>query len=395
MTEEDKEVRKTEPVREEEKDTKKVELNNEEEGESIPLKLAKRLMTISLVSGLIGGLGGGYLALRYLPQGLLPAERQVVLQENSAVIDVIEKTSPSVVSISARTNRVNIFGLRSIETGAGTGIILSEDGLILTNKHVVPENSTFSVFTADGKEHEARVVARDPLNDIAFLRIDARGLKPAEIGDSSSIEVGQKVVAIGNALGRFKNTATEGIVSGLGRPITAGSEEGTEDLVNLIQTDAAINPGNSGGPLVNLSGQVIGVNTAIAGNAQNIGFAIPINEVKVAIDSVKAEGRIIRPYLGVRYVPLTKEFATANNLKVSEGAYISTGDEPGVIPGGPADKAGLREGDIITHVAGTKVDDKNSLGALIGRHKVGDRVELTIKRGDGETKITVTLEEAR
>lgn len=366
----------------------------DEDRESIPLQLAKRLMTLSLVAGLVGGLGGGYAALRWFPQ-VLPEERQVILQENSAVIGVVKNTSPSVVSITTRTSSVNLFGFRSIQSGAGTGLIITEDGLILTNKHVVPENGSFTVFLSDGAEHEAKVVARDPLNDIAFLRIEAKGLKPAELGDSSALEVGQRVVAIGNALGRFKNTATEGIVSGLGRPITAASEEGDEDLVNLIQTDAAINPGNSGGPLVNLSGQVIGINTAVAGDAQNIGFAIPINEIKAAIDSVKSSGRIIRPYLGVRYVPLTKTFAAANDLKVSEGAYIATGDQPGVIPGGPADKAGLKEGDIITHVAGTKIDDKNSLTALIGRHKVGDKIELTILRGEKEEKVQATLEEAR
>lgn len=364
------------------------------EQESIPVKLVKRLVTLSLAAGLVGGLGGGLVAMRWLPQ-IIPSERQVVLQENSAVIGVVKNSSPSVVSITVRTNSVNFFGFRSIQTGAGTGLIVTADGLILTNKHVVPENSTFSVFTADGKEYEAKVVARDPLNDVAFLKIDAKGLKAAELGDSSTLEVGQRVVAIGNALGRFKNTATEGIVSGLGRPITAGSEEGAEDLVNLIQTDAAINPGNSGGPLVNLSGQVVGINTAVAGDAQNIGFAIPINEIKAAIDSVKAEGRIVRPYLGVRFIPLTREFATANNLKTSEGAYIASGGDPGVIAGSPADKAGLKEGDTITRVGAEKVDERNSLTALIGRHKVGEKVELTVMRGDKEMKIGVTLEEAR
>jgi serine protease Do len=362
-------------------------------------KLVKRLVSISLVVGLVGGAMGGYMVVRYLPDSISTDRRQVVLEENSAVVDVVKKVSPSVVSITTSTTGVDpFFGRVTQAEGAGTGIILTEDGLILTNNHVASSNVTeFSVFTSDGKEHRgARVVARDPAKDVAFIRINAKGLKPAEIGDSGSLVVGQKVIAIGNALGRFQNTATEGIVSGLGRPISAGGGlERPVDLDNLIQTDAAINPGNSGGPLVNVSGQVVGINTAIVGGAQNIGFAIPIKEVEAAISSVKSQGKIVRPYLGVRYLQVTREFANRNNLKIEHGAYIVGGQgDLAVLPGSPAAKAGLREGDIILKFGDNEVNERNSLSSLISKQKVADKVRLTILRDEREQTVEVTLEEA-
>jgi serine protease Do len=271
----------------------------------------------------------------------------------------------------------------------------------MTNKHVVADTAaTYTVVTADGKQLTgAKVVARDPINDVAFIRVTASGLPAAAIGDSSAVKVGQRVVAIGNALGQFQNSVTSGIISGLGRPVVAGDSStgtATESLSNLFQTDAAINPGNSGGPLLNLDGQVIGINTAVAGqNAQNIGFAIPINDVKAQIDSVKSQGKIVRPYLGVRYVQLTKAVATANNLKVSDGAWLK-GDaqNPAVIPNGPAAKAGLKDGDIITKVGNDTITPTNSLQALVGKHKVGEKVTLTIIRDGNQQTIDVTLEEA-
>jgi serine protease Do len=322
-----------------------------ESKKTISYTLVRRIITLSVLFGILGGFTGGFLIIRYAPSVIPVDKQQVILQENSAVVDVVKKASPSVVSITTRTNIRSFFGNRTQE-GAGTGVIVTDDGLILTNKHVVPNDaSTFSVFTDDGKEYkDAKVVARDPQNDIAFVKINARGLKPAELGDSKSVVVGQRVVAIGNALGQFQNTVTQGIISGLGRPVVAGDELGAdaEQLENLFQTDAAINPGNSGGPLVSLTGQVIGINTAVAGG-ENIGFAIPINDAKIAFESYKSRGKITRAYLGVRYIPITKEFAAQNNLPVSEGAYVSGSDQvPAVVPDSPASKAGLREGDIIT-----------------------------------------------
>ncbi len=247
---------------------------------------------------------------------------------------------------------------------------------------------------ADGSELEdVRVIGRTPENDsldVAFLKIqnlEGKKLTPAEIGDSGKVVVGDLVVAIGNALGQFNNTVTSGIISGFGRSVVA-SEDGTsataENLNDLFQTDAAINQGNSGGPLVNLDGQVIGINTAVAGEGQNIGFAIPINDVRGLIKQVLETGKFERPYLGVRYVRLTPDAAKDLNLDIERGAYVPEGGEDGqssVVQGGPADKAGIREKDVITAIDGTKLDEKHSLNNLIGQHSVGDTVRVTVLRG--------------
>lgn len=362
----------------------------------LPAGLVKKIVAISLVFGLAGGAAGSWLFSNY-GQELKPQSKTALVRETSAIIEVAKKVSPSVVSITVQTSGVDIFGFRRDGRGAGTGIIVSSDGLILTNKHVVSGAGSLSVFTSDGKEYkDAKVVAVDSTNDIAFVRIEAKGLTPAELGDSAAVIVGQKVVAIGNALGQFQNSVTEGIISGLGRPVVAGDETGSEQLENLFQTDAAINPGNSGGPLVNLDGQVIGINTAIAGDAQNIGFAIPINEAVPLIDSVKATGKISRPFLGVRYIPITKDFAARNNLSVDEGAYVTgSGQDLAVIPASPAAKAGLREGDIITKVGSDKIDKNHSLTALVAKHKIGVSVTITFLRDGKQQTASATLEEAK
>lgn len=364
---------------------------------TLPYTLVRRIVTLSILFGLLGGFAGGFFIIRYAPVIIPTNKRQIILQENSAVVDVVKKVSPSVVSITTRTNVRSFFGTRTQE-GAGTGVIVTADGLIMTNKHVVPnDTSTFSVFTDDGKEYKgAKVVARDPQNDIAFVKIDAKGLRPAELGDSKSVVVGQRVVAIGNALGQFQNTVTQGIISGLGRPVVAGDETGAdaEQLQNLFQTDAAINPGNSGGPLVSLTGQIIGINTAVAGG-ENIGFAIPINDIKVALESYQKSGKVTRAYLGVRYIPITKELAAQSGLPVSEGALVSGSDEvPPVVPNSPAAKAGLRDGDIITKIGGNKIDKSNNLSTIVGKYKPGDKVPVTIIRDGKEQVIEAVLEES-
>jgi serine protease Do len=259
---------------------------------------------------------------------------------------------------------------------------------------------------SDGTEFDnVKVVGRTSSTDsldIAFLKIDdlkGKKLTPATLGDSSKMEVGDSVIAIGNALGQFQNTVTSGILSGYGRSIEASDASGgsSENLEGLFQTDAAINEGNSGGPLVNLDGEVIGINTAVAGDAQNIGFSIPINDVAGLIKSVEESGKLERPYIGVVYVPITNDVAQQYNLNVSRGAYIPTADQVGqdpIISGGPADKAGLRPGDVITKIGDTTIDQTNSLSALINKHSVGDKVTLTIIR-DGKTKtVDVTLSAA-
>jgi serine protease Do len=325
--------------------------------------------------------------------------KQITVQENSATIDVVNKVSPSVVSITSVQSTMDFFGRVRESKSAGTGFIVKEDGLIITNHHVVSDTkATYSVFTSDGKEYKAQIKAIDPVYDIAFLKIDAKGLKAAELADSDKIQVGEKVVAIGNALGQYQNTVTAGVVSAVGRAIEAGdsSGSGTESLENMIQTDAAINSGNSGGPLINIDGQVIGINTAVDQQGQGIGFAIPVNLAKSALSSVLANGKIIRPMLGIRYINISKEFATRNNLAVDHGAliYSSTSDSP-VIAGSPAERAGLKEGDIITKVAGDEIGINKSLISLVSKYNVGDKVTITYLR-DGKTKNTdIVLAESK
>jgi serine protease Do len=359
----------------------------------------RTMAAVGLICGLIGGAVGSLAVNRLNARfGHAIDSKSVIVQENSAITDVVKKVSPAVVSITSEATQTTIFGTTTQAEGAGTGIIINADGLIMTNKHVVSDiNATYSVFMSDGKEYKnAKVLARDSVNDIAFVKIDAKNLPAAELGDSSQVLVGQKVVAIGNALGQFQNTVTTGIISGLGRPITAGdgSSGASENLDNLLQTDAAINSGNSGGPLVNLEGQVIGMNTAIAGNgAQNIGFAIPVNDTKSLIASVKDTGKITRPYLGVRYIPMTKDFAASNNLSVTEGAYVYGGrNQLGVIPGSPAANAGVKDGDIITKINDDKIDSTHSPSALVGKYKVGDKIKLTIVRDGKEQSLDATLQ---
>jgi len=321
--------------------------------------------------------------------------KNIVISEQNATISIAKKVGPSVVSITTSASGRDVFGRSSQSEGAGTGIIISADGLILTNKHVVNAGTSFSIITSDGKEYtQVKLVAKDPSNDIAFLKVEGgSGFTPAELGDSSTVEVGSFVVAIGNALGQFQNTVTTGVISGKGRPILASEGSGAEQLQNLFQTDAAINPGNSGGPLVNIDGQVIGINTAVAGQgSQNLGFAIPINEAKRDIASVAQNGKITRGFLGVSYVPVTAQLAKANNLSVDYGAYISgNNDSSGVLAGSPAAKAGLKSGDIILQVNSSKITSSTGLSSLVGQYQPGETVTLTIYRDGKEQQLKVQL----
>lgn len=370
-------------------------------GKPTQLSVAKIVIISALVSLVAGALGAfGYVQLVAHSSKPLSTElsKKEIVSQDRAVIDVASKVSPSVVSIVSSGTSTDIFGRTAAQQAAGTGIIVRADGLILTNKHVVESGQTFSVIGSDGKEYkDAKVVAKDPTNDIAFLKIDANGLTAATLGNSSAVEVGQTVIAIGNALGQFQNTVTTGVISGKSRPITAGdSSSGTENLQNLFQTDAAINPGNSGGPLVDIEGKVIGMNTAVAGEgAQNIGFAIPIDEVKGDITSVNSSGKIVKAYLGVSYIPITSDFAKANSLSVTSGAFLKGGSStPAVLSGSPAQKAGLQEGDIITKVNDTPIDASHSLTQTLGQFKPGDTVTLTVVRQGKTITVKATLAES-
>ncbi|MFO0862711.1 MAG: trypsin-like peptidase domain-containing protein [Candidatus Saccharibacteria bacterium] len=353
---------------------------------------------LALIAGGLGSYGISWWNAHHPSSSLAATQsKNIVVSEQNATIDIAKKVSPSVVSITSSVTQQDMFGRTTSGEAAGTGIIISSDGLILTNKHVVADGGNFSVITSDGKEYKnAKLLASDPTNDIAFLKIDASGLQPATLGDSSKVEVGSFVVAIGNALGQFQNTVTTGVISGKARPVTAGDGQGaSERLTNLFQTDAAINPGNSGGPLVNIDGQVIGMNTAVAGQgSQGIGFAIPVNDIKADITSLQEKGKLVRAYLGVRYIPITASFAQENGLGVTYGAYIhGSGNTLAVISGSPAAKAGLKEGDIILKVNDIKIDENSSLSSAVNQFKVGDTVTLTVFRDGKEQQLKVQLAE--
>ncbi len=356
------------------------------------------------------------------------SDYQPALAYEEAVVAAVQDASPSVVSIVVTKDLpvieqcpYNPFGdlppeVRSFfgtpygfefyqpcekgtkrqEIGGGSGFIMGENGLVVTNKHVVTDPAaSYTVLTNDGKKFDAKVLARDTLIDLAVLKIEASGLPAARLGNSDAIRLGQTAIAIGNALGEFRNTVSVGVISGLARTVTASGEGiGAETIRGVIQTDAAINPGNSGGPLLNLRGEVIGINTAIVSGAQNIGFAIPINQAKRAIESVRRTGTITIPYLGVRFVLVTEELAKEQNLPLSYGALVrGTDDGPGVLPNSPAAKAGIQAEDIIFEVNGKRIDSDNPLGAVIQEHGVGETVQLNIRRGTETISRSVTLEE--
>lgn len=319
---------------------------------------------------------------------------KVVTKEEGDIAGVVERVSPSVVSIVTKAQADSPYGLMEQE-GAGTGIIVGKDGYILTNKHVVSGASTVGVVLADGTTYDnVKVLGSDPLNDVAFLKVDGvDNLPAAEMGDSSSIRVGQRVVAIGNSLGQYQNTVTSGIISGIGRPITAQAGESVESLSDLLQTDAAINPGNSGGPLLNINGQVIGINTAIIEDAQGIGFSIPINATKGILKGVLAGKGVQRAYIGVSFVSITPDAAKHYNISAKKGAYIiGTNNQSAIIPGSPAEKAGIKEKDIITKVGGVNVGDGGGMSSLIAEYAPGDTIELTVLRGSETLTIRITLD---
>ncbi|MFC1721770.1 S1C family serine protease [Patescibacteria group bacterium] len=342
-----------------------------------------------------------------------------ITEEESAAITAVEAAQPAVVSIVVTKDLSKIYedyyGNNSFpfsfapptkqegkqEIGGGTGFFISSDGMLLTNKHVVQdETAEYSVITPDGTRYDnVKVLARDPIEDMAILKVDdGNDFPTAELGDSDSLKVGQTVIAIGNSLGQYQNSVTKGIVSGLDRNIIAGDAYGqaSERLQNIIQTDAAINQGNSGGPLINLAGQVVGINTAVDFSGQLVGFALPVNGLKDEIQSVQAGGEIVKPYLGVRYVLLNQQIAAANNLPYEYGALIIRGQEVialAVIPGSPADKAGIEENDIVLEINGTKITEDNDLTASIQEYSVGETVTLKVFHDDEEKDVEIVLEE--
>ncbi len=341
-------------------------------------------------------------------------------------IEAVRKVAPSVVSIviSKFLPKIKgVYGLPSqgipgtpfsnpflfgevedsqkekISVGGGSGFIVHPNGLILTNKHVVfDQEADYTVITTDNSEYPAKVLSRDPINDIAVLKINAKGLPTVRLGNSGKLELGQTVLAIGNALGMFSNTVSRGIISGLSRSISAalGTEGEMEHLRGVLQTDVAINQGNSGGPLINIDGEVIGINTAIIFGAQNIGFSIPINWAKQDLEDIIKYGRIVKPYLGLQYIKLDKKLQKQYSLPVDYGALVVRDHRPdsvAIVPNSPAARAGIKENDIILELNGEKISDE--LQDMLQKYPAQSEVELTVLRKDQEMKMKVKLEERK
>jgi serine protease Do len=385
------------------------------------------ILIVSVVLSLLFGVfGGGVMSWILLYQVNQESSNETIINfENGSYKEVWEKASPAVVSIVAMKDLSEYYNQFSYfnfpgqepqqpqqnqpddapelsEVSSGTGFILTADGLVVTNKHVVEDTTAvYVVILDDGTQLEAEVLDKDPLNDIALVQITGEDerlgdLPTLEFADSDQIAVGDPVVAIGNALGEYSNTTTVGIVSAIGREIIASSGYSSESLVNLIQTDAAINPGNSGGPLLNLAGEVIGMNTAIDTTASGIGFALPSNDIASVVKSYQEFGHIVRPFVGVRYIPVNPQVKQQFNLAVETGVLVVSdpqGGLPAVVEGSPADKAGIQEGDVILSVNDKDLDENYTLSNAIAGYMVGDTVTLTINRKGEEMQLALTLEE--
>jgi len=335
------------------------------------------------------------------------------LTQEELVVQIVEKASPAVVSIIV-TKDLPVYtqddswgfflsyrqdGTEEQEIGEGTGFIISEDGVVLTNKHIVlDDDAYYTILTLDGSEYSASILAKDPVQDIAFLQIEQEGemklFPKVKLGDSDNIKVGQTVIAIGNTLGEYQNTVSVGIVSGLGRTIEASGGSFYEVLKDVIQSDTAISKGNSGGPLLNLKGEVIGINTAIDVGGQNIAFAVPINKAKKDVSQIENEGIITYPFLGVRYVGINDFIQKQEDLLVNYGSLVARGEngEVAIMPDSAADKAGIVEGDIILELGGQKITPDNNLGEEIVKYSPGEEVLLKILRDTEEININVILD---
>ncbi len=350
---------------------------------SVDLVLSQSLKSGSLADTIDQLMGGRY-------RGVKTVVSQKLVEEESTTIDVVENVSPAVVSIVVKTIDFDLFSGPSMrESGIGTGFIVDTNGLIVTNTHVVDDSrGEYSVVLKDGTTYEVDKIHLDPISDLAIIEIMGRNLPTVELGNSDNLKVGQKAIAIGNALGRFQNTVTVGVISGIGRQVVAGGF-GTRTTVqeNAIQTDAALNPGNSGGPLLSSAGQVIGINVATTTGADNISFSIPVNTLKPILEIFVKEGRIIRPYIGISYTIITEEISDVRNMPM--GAYITR-----VFPDSPAEKAGLERGDIIMKLGDRDVNAEYSIARAVSQLKVGDRVYLFVDRENEQREVEVVLEES-
>lgn len=425
---------------------KKKKKNNEISNNTVSIFLKSKkvfwlLILVIFISSFFGFLAGliakglftpyiqDYFSIRKITEEGIIQQESVYLPQTSqeeAIIRVVREVSPAVVSIIV-TKDLPVFeqyyyspfeelrdffgdqffefrvpgyrqrGTEEREIGGGTGFIISRNGMILTNAHVVSDKEAdYTVLTNDGRKLSATVLARDTIRDLAVLKVEnQKNLPIIKLGNSDNLQIGQTVISIGNALGEFRNTVSSGVISGLGRTITASGGGLVKTLEDVIQTDAAINQGNSGGPLLNLKGEVIGINFAMARAAENIGFAIPVNKAKKAIEQVEEFGKIIYPFLGVRYVLIDETIQERNNLPVNYGAWIMRGERGdfAVFPDSAAEKAGLKEGDIILEFNKEKITTENSLAKIIMRHNPGDKITLKILRTGQEKIIELILGE--
>ncbi len=388
------------------------------------------------VAGIVGGITGAvgalfisstiglepFLKLSFREPTNQNSHIENLMEEESATIAVVEAATPSVVSVIIKKERGKVYSDYSdfgpfffdpgsteeltkeeseelIEVSSGTGFFVTEDGYIITNKHVASvQNTNLFIVTNDGEELEAKFVDADPFLDIAILKVEGNGFPIAKLGDSDGIRIGQTVIAIGNTLSEFRNTVTKGVISGRDRKLTAGvSSNASEVIEQAIQTDAAINPGNSGGPLINLLGEVIGINTAVSISGQAVGFAIPINVAKRAISDIKEFGKIVRPWLGIRYTIITNEDIEDVTVQFKIGALIQSSntkaENDAVFIGSPADKAGLMDGDIIVAVNDKELTENISLAETLASHRPGESIKITFIRKNESREVQVVLEE--
>ncbi len=375
----------------------------------------RRIQTILVIgmaiSALIGAIGGAIMGAFFSSRiSVLPeltnerVDQKIVelIEEESASIAVVERVTPAVVSLVLKKPRSPFIPTPLdteplVEVSSGSGFFVSQDGFVLTNRHVIDdENVQYFVVTSEGEEFSAQLIDIDPFQDMAILKVQGEGFPVATLGDSDQIRIGQTVIAIGNTLSEFPNTVTKGVISGINRRVTAGFAATAEVIEQAIQTDAAINPGNSGGPLINLRGEVIGINTAVSMQGEAIAFAIPINQAKRAVQDVRELGRIVKPWLGIRYMPVVQDPKLDQRIPYEMGAMIVAGNQPGqpgIIPGSPAQSAGLKEGDVIITINGKFLSKENSISDLISHLRPGDVIELEVLREGERRKFTVTLAE--
>ncbi len=382
-------------------------------------------ITIMLISTLFtGALGGAmweYWQEKNISDTTVPLvenqTKEELTREENTLTTLVAKNSPGVVSIIVKKNITALEGgfpffflpreqsqnlSEPQKVGSGSGFFVTTDGIIVTNKHVVSDETAEYSVLISGQDEELRatVLARDPVNDIAFLKVEGKDFPALALGDSDTLAVGETAIAIGNSLGEFANSVSRGIISGKQRSLTAGNMYGeTEQLSGVIQTDAAINPGNSGGPLFNLRGEVVGVNVAVAEGAENIGFALPINQIKVRLAQLEKNGKIVVPYMGVRYIILNENLEKEHNLPFAYGALVLRGREItdfAVIPGSPADRAGIKENDILLTINGKKITTENIITEELGKKMPGDTITFEVWTASKEKRtIEVTLEERK